>query len=501
MQPPASPQKPSRLRKYSLRLLAGLAALYLLLLIPEPSRPAPAGAGRSPFVWNREVFWSRLEHEFVAARTSGHAALTERIQALFADSDGTLAAMEEKPIAPEAEAFDRLETNLFELAPLVAACSEYLTNYIALADRSRAATKRQSEHWNFQSPAARERIYRMLYGTRMALEEVMLQSDQGFPELTRLNAEPSSTPSFETHGVRLHSGDILISRGGAPTSALIARGNDFPGSYSHVALLYVDDKTGAASVIESHIECGVRTNSFEAYLQDKKLRILALRLRADLPAMKADPMLPHRAASAAWNDAQHRHIPYDFAMDWRDPQKQFCSEVASAAYTSCDIHLWQGTTFISDPVVSAWLASVGVRYFETQSPADLEYDPQLRVVGEWRDRTTLLKAHIDDAVTDVMLAAGKPGEGLPYQWWLLPFARISKGYSLILNRAGRIGPIPEGMSATEALRISKYVHDHEAIATRLLMRADQFKKEKGYGPPCWELVALARDARREAGFR
>jgi hypothetical protein len=144
---------------------------------------------------------------------------------------------------------------------------------------------------------------------------------------------------------------------------------------------------------------------------------------------------------------------------------------------------------------------VGVRYFETQSPADLEYDPQLRVVGEWRDRTTLLKAHIDDAVTDVMLAAGKPGEGLPYQWWLLPFARISKGYSLILNRAGRIGPIPEGMSATEALRISKYVHDHEAIATRLLMRADQFKKEKGYGPPCWELVALARDARREAGFR
>jgi hypothetical protein len=454
-----------------------------------------------PFAWNRQAFWSALEQEFVAARNSGHSAFTERIDTLFADSDRIIAAMDEKPIAPEAAAFDSLETNIFELAPLVAACSEYLTNYITLADRSRAVTKRQSEHWNFQSPAARERIYRMLYGTRMALEEVMLQADEGFPELTRLNAEPSSTPSFETHGVRLHSGDILISRAGAPTSALIARGNDFPGSYSHVALLYVDEKYGEASMIESHIECGVLTNSFEGYLQDKKLRILVLRLRADLPAMKADPMLPHRAAAAALNDSQHRHIPYDFAMDWRDPQKQFCSEVASAAYTSCDIHLWQGTTFISDPVVNAWLASVGVRYFETQSPADLEYDPQLRVVGEWRDRTTLLKAHIDDAVTDAMLAAGKPGEGLPYQWWLLPFARISKGWSLILNQAGRAGPIPEGMSATEALRISKYRHDHEAIAGLLLAQVGKFKQEKGYVPPYWELVRLARDARHEAGFR
>src|SRR5262249_42057408 len=161
-------------------------------------------------------------------------------------------------------------------------------------------------------------------------------------------------------------------------------------SFSHVALLYVDEKSGAASVIESHIECGVKTSSFADYLQDKKLRILALRLRADLPAMRTDPMLPHAAASAALNDSGHRHIPYDFAMDYRDPEKQFCSEVASAAYGSRNIHLWTGPTFISDPVVSAWLASVGVRHFETQAPADLEYDPQLRVVAEWRDRAALL---------------------------------------------------------------------------------------------------------------
>ena len=66
----------------------------------------------------------------------------------------------------------------------------------------------------------------------------------------------SATPSAEILGVIVHSGDILISRGGAPTSALIARGNDYPGNFSHVALVHIDEKTNSISIIESHIERG-----------------------------------------------------------------------------------------------------------------------------------------------------------------------------------------------------------------------------------------------------
>jgi hypothetical protein len=357
--------------------------------------------------------------------------------------------------------------------------------------------KRQSEHWDVHTTAARERLYRILFGTRMALEEVMLQMPEGskFPEITLAEDEPSRTPAIEMHGMRFHSGDILVSRGGAPTSALIARGNDFPGSFSHVALLHVDEKSGEASVIESHIECGVVPTSFENYLKDKKLRILVLRLRADLPAVKTDPLLPHKVASASLREARDRHIPYDFAMDSRNPRKQFCSEVVSAAYAGQGIRLWLGPTLISDPVVTAWLASVGVRHFETQEPADLEQDPQLRIVAEWRDRMTLFKAHVDDAVTDAMLESGVPGKGLPYQHWMLPFARLSKAYSIVLNRFGRVGPVPEGMNATEALRVKKYRTEHGEIASRVLLLADQFKKDKGYLPPYWELVRLARNAK------
>jgi len=241
----------------------------------------------------------------------------------------------------------------------------------------------------------------------------------------------------------------------------------------------------------------VAVASFPEYVADKKLRVLLLRLRADLPVLAADPMLPHKAASRALADAQGRHIPYDFAMDYRNHQAQFCSEVASAAYEPFGVHLWTGLSTISSPTVRAWLGSLGVRHFETQEPSDLEYDPQLRVVAEWRDRATLFKAHADDAVTDVMLEAAEPDRGLSYSRLRLPLARLGKAYSVALNAFGKVGPVPEGMSAATALRVARYREDHAAVTARLLALAQEFQTRQGYRPPYWELVRLARRARQE----
>jgi Permuted papain-like amidase enzyme, YaeF/YiiX, C92 family len=285
-----------------------------------------------------------------------------------------------------------------------------------------------------------------------------------------------------------------VSRGGAATSALIARGNDYPGNFSHVALVHVDARTQAVSVIEAHIECGVVVSPIETYLRDTKLRIMVLRLRADLPALVADPQLPHRVAEHARAEATRRHIPYDFAMDYGDPAKQFCSEVASAAYRSAGVNLWMGVSHLSTRGVIAWLSALGVRHFETQEPSDLEYDPQLRVVAEWRDPDTLLQDHVDNAVTDVLLEAAERGEPLDYDLWQLPVGRLLKAYSVVKNWCGAVGPIPEGMSATTALRVQKLRADHAAIQALVLAGAEQFKAGHGYLPPYWELVAIAREA-------
>ena len=495
--------KPSAHRRLLLskivwRTLLALSALYFVLLIPERKPPAPVGAGRHSFSWDRDAFWLSLERQFQEARVTGCEALAARIDAVASLVGRQLDAMAADELAPGDANFDALETNLFLLAPMVAACPKQLPGYLQLYTRTREAVKRQSEHWDMESVEARERIYRLLFGGRAALEEVMLQAPDGLlPAMLAGADEPSGTPATNVLGVRIHSGDILVSRGGAPTSALIARGNDFPGNFSHIALAHVDKKTRAISVIEAHIEKGVVVSSFVDYLADKKLRVMALRLRSDLPQLIADPMLPHKAASLALQQAAARHIPYDFAMDYHDHSKQFCSEVASAAYEQCGVKLWMGISRISSRGVTLWLSAFGVRHFATQEPSDLEYDPQIRVVAEWRDPGTLFQDHADNAVIDAMLEYADRGEPLDYPRFMLPFARLAKGHSAVLNTLGQSGPVPEGMSATAAMRHSAFSKKHTVIKARLLDLAAGFKRRKGYNPPYWELLKLAREAMAE----
>ena len=495
--PPAKPSRLARARQLAGKGAIVLLVAYLLLLIPDTSPPPPQGAGKQSFQWQRDALWTALEKQFQEMRGQGCEKLSAPIEDSLTKIRRDIDGLESTPRTSESSLFESLETNFFHLAPMVAACPQRLREFLAAYARMRTAVKHQSESWRMDSPSARERLYRSLYGGRAAVEEAMLQvPGEKIPALLAGNDEPSATPSNVVQGVTLHSGDILVSRGGAAASALIARGNDFPGNFSHVALVHVSETNQAISVIESHIECGVVVSPLEKYLRDTKLRIMVLRLRADLPSLKADPFLPHKAAARALQEATSHHIPYDFAMDYSDPSKQFCSEVASAADQPLGIKLWMGISHLSTPGVTAWLSVLGVQHFTTQEPSDLEYDPQLRVVAEWHDQQTLFRDHVDNAVIDAMLESADAGAPLRYNPWMLPVARVVKACSVGMNWFGAIGPIPEGMSATTALRVARLKRDHAALRAEVLERVGKFRTDQGYVPPYWEMVRLAREAMR-----
>lgn len=493
-----------RTKRTAAVIVALLVVIYLFLLIPDRSDveflSMTAEGEKHAFAWNMEAYWDVLEEKYRELRQAGcgdiSAVVRERLDGLREH----LAHIDSGEYSPEADDFFILERQMFETAPFISACSIGLEEFLPLVVDTRAVVKRQSIKWDMQNDAARTTLYRLLYGSRSVLEELMMQVPEGtFPALIRGHDEPSATPSAVVKDVRMHSGDILVSRGGAPTSALIARGNDFPGNFSHIAFVHVDPASHEASIVEAHIEIGVVVSTVEQYLKDKKLRVMLLRPRFDLEQIAEDPMLPHKAAEYAYKKASAGHVPYDFAMNYRDHAKLFCSEVASEAYAKYGVNLWSGISHISSPGLRRWLAAFGVRHFETQEPSDLEYDPQLRVVAEWRDPDTLKKDRFDNAVTEVMLEGAEKGDMLGYQRSLLPLSRLVKLYSMVLNLANRTGVIPEGMSATTALRIEEYSMKHEAIKKGLVDKAEQFRQEKGYETPYWELVKLAREAKQERG--
>ena len=483
-------------RRCATRIGLGLACAYVLLLIPEIQPSQTAGAGRNPFTWSRPQFWARLEQSFVQARGADKTVVGNQIARILGETQSLLAGLTNSDFLDTN--WLKLESNLFELAPLVAADPVRLSEFVVLVNGIRREAKQQSSRWDLNSDSPRSRLYQLLVGSRMALEEVILQNPEAAAQLpVECDAEPSQAAPTVFRGVTLRSGDILVSRGGAPTSALISRGNDYAGAFSHVSLVHVEPATGVACVIQSLIEKGVVVTPFQEYDHDRKLRFMVLRPRADFPTVAADPQVPHKAAALAHRQALARHIPYDFAMDYLDHSALFCSEVVSAAYEQFGMRLWTGASYLSSPTVTAWLGSVGVRHFMTQVPSDLEYDPQLRVVAEWREAPALWQAHLDDAVTDAMLACAKPGQPLPFSRLKLPFSRAAKACSVVLNQFGHFGPIPQGMSATAALRVSQYRANHAALKDRLATLAAKFQQDHHYVPPYWELVRLATQVAAE----
>lgn len=480
------PPWPRRLRRGAL----GLLGAGLLLSIPECSPEVPQGPGNEPFVWDRDALWSRLEQLHDRVRTDGCPTTAAPP---LPHLETVVDALERDRPGPDDPRWEELEAGVFESAALVAACGEGLSPLLALRARLRRVAKDASQAWPVDRNS-RDRLYRLLYGARAAIEEVLLQlPDSPALALEPGEDEPSAAPSVMIEGVRIHSGDLLLSRGGAPTSAFIARGSDYPGNFSHVALVHVSE-AGVASAIEAHIERGVTIADTRAYFSDKKLRIAVLRLRADHPALQGDPMLPHRVATEALEEARSRHIPYDFTMNVEDSSERFCSEVASAAYGSAGVELWRHLSTFSSPGLARWMAGFGVRHLQTHGPSDLEYDPQLRVVAEWHDPQTLFDDHVDNAVIDAMLEQAEAGAPLDHDAWMLPIARVLKAYSAVLVALGGEGPVPEGMSATTALRAKWLAQRHAEIEAQLMERVAAYQAEHGRRPPYWTLVALARDS-------
>lgn len=485
--------KPKGRRRLVIAML-GLVGIYALLLIPEAAPPVISGAGKQPFIWARDQLWQNLEKQFREARQLSPAGRVAGFEAKLERVHRALDQIAITNLPPTAPAFDEVEAAFFQCAVLAAVNPERNHDFMQAARRLADLARWQAQSWSPDSVEARQRSYRMLFGRRAAMEEVMLQIAPAFNPLELAPThEPSAAPFAQVEGVRIHSGDIFVSRGGAATSALIARGNDYPGNFSHVALVHVDEQTKQISVIESHIESGVGVRPIEAYLAETKLRILVLRPREDLPSVQTNPLLPHHAAAVALSNSLARHIPYDFTMNYADPTKQFCSEVVSSAYQSQGLTLWSALSQVSTPGLTQWLATLGVRHFESQQPSDLEYDPQLRFVAEWRNPEALTQDRMDNAILDARLEAAERGAKLSFNRWLLPPMRLLKAGCWVLNQLGATGPIPEGMSATTALRVEEFKQRHAVTRERLKQATAEFQKTKGYAPPYWELLLLARE--------
>lgn len=475
-----------RFRPWLLRIILSLLFVYAALLIPDPDEAAPEWAGSSGFYWQADSLWQTAENLFVAAHKIPQSRLLLLQQQAYHDLNDSITNWNRSFPDPDSIRCQQFLTKCFYAAAIGAIKTPYSDSLEQAFDTIRSVFRYSMNQWDLSKVSNRNWAYRYLYGLRAASEEMQLQ----WPVTADTNEIVNGNSEREQQFVKalsqtIRPGDLLLSRGGADVSALIARASDYPGNFSHVALVISPNE-----VLEAHIEKGVALSSLSTYAHDLKLRCLLLRLR-DTVSRQASL---GRAVSFIRTLALKQHIPYDFAMDFKHPDKMFCSEVGSFAYQQTGVQLWKYPSYIHTKGAMNWLYHFGVRHFETQMPSDLEYDPQMQVVREWTDPMTLRKDHLDNAIMDVLLEEANQGLTPGYNHWMLPVARLLKGWGMLQNQFGIPSKIPEGMSATTALRNQWFSDRFQRLKWASEMNVQRFEQAHHYFPPYWQLIKAVRRA-------
>ena len=474
------------MKKNIVRIFAAIVLIYLLLMIPDSSEtPILVSATEAPFEWASDSLWNKLETDFEHLLKNNKTNLVAEIINHQKKTDSLLQSVIKDGKGLFSPAADSLLISFFNYSILIPFEPTFSDSLYERYRQIRLAVKEMQQLLP-DDINTKKRIYMLLYGTRAAMEEIVLQLPVKSDALLIFDSGKEDSAAIKIHGIQIKSGDVLLSRGSASVSALIARASNFPGNFSHVALLHINELNKNISVIESHIEKGVAIADSTAYFNDKKQRILVLRKRT-----ANDKSSSHKAADAMVELLSKQNIPYDFSMDFHDPAKMFCSEVASYAYRTQGINLWSVPSGISHPGAVAWLNNFGVQYFATQMPSDLEYDKEMMLIAEWYDRDLLWEDHVYNAAMDALYEQAKRGLKPEASRWLLPVARVLKGWSIIKNKLGYIGPIPEGMNASTALKNMWLTKNHEELVKRLKASSSEFQQAKGYLPPYWQLVKMA----------
>ncbi len=231
----------------------------------------------------------------------------------------------------------------------------------------------------------------LVKGREQVLPTVALQG-----RAPSLLVNPAYTP------LTLRSGDVLLTRGSAFVSAAIARIGDEDGQFSHLAMVYIADD-GGRYVMEALIESGVVIVPMDEWLRQEPTRLLLFRHEDAGFAEQAARDLHDWIAAARQSG---RTIPYDYRMDTEDHSEFFCAELVGFAYerTSAGrLRLPTYPTSLRALRGHPFLDNMGIRSHTTFAPGDVEVDPQLRLVAEWRNLHHSAETRIKDAILTSLL--------------------------------------------------------------------------------------------------
>ncbi|MBT7610132.1 MAG: hypothetical protein HN576_10265 [Bacteriovoracaceae bacterium] len=280
----------------------------------------------------------------------------------------------------------------------------------------------------------------------------------------------------------LKSGDVILSRGNAYSSAAIARIGNNDMQFSHLSFVYIDEE-GKAWTSEAHIEIGSVVAPIQTHIDQGNSRSVVFRYK--------DSAMAHEAAKAMFLKVQKhmkkKNIEYDFAMDYHDDERLFCSEIIYAGFQMAsngeiDIPLYK-TKFNKGLVSFLQILGISItednfETFETFAPGDIQFDPNFEMVAEWRNPSKIRDSRLKDMILTKMFDWM---ENLNYQLDPKFGTSVKSRASWLLRRTPLVGRLlrnkfPKNMSTAQLRLFIVLDNVGEVLKTELLKKQKEMKR-------------------------
>lgn len=209
--------------------------------------------------------------------------------------------------------------------------------------------------------------------------------------------------SFRNKIASLKTGDVLLMRGTAFSSAMISRVGEAPLTYSHMAMVYLDPANGKPYIIESMLNSGFKKTELKPEHFKDQARVSVYRSKDIELAKKA----------GEFGNAQYENgiktgkpLEYDITMGLEENCKYYCSKFVSWAYNSVakkTIIPEYPSRLLNKNRNYALSLGIPTSSTYTFSPADIDLDTTFDFVYEYRNPNMTTALHMDDLIVDKML--------------------------------------------------------------------------------------------------
>ena len=280
----------------------------------------------------------------------------------------------------------------------------------------------------------------------------------------------------------LKTGDVLVIRGNANVSAMIARLGDEESIFSHSAIVG-EDQNKEKYIVEALIPYGLVHKPLNDWLKETRdARVAVYRFNDAAMSEKAGRMI-FDYASQEGKDAL-----YDFAMDESDQTRLFCSEVAQYGYSLAS----NGNITLPKYRTAAYKLRTSTSFFDDMgiktegsvlSPADIEVDPRFELVLDFRDlsENRLTNARRKDAVLQSIYHwMTRESEKDRYNFHTTPKYQFLASLAQLGRHFGIGADIfPKHIPPNTLQTLLKY----EVVARILLKNLDEEEKNRAIGSP------------------